>query len=504
MPAPPVYPPSDRVWRLLALTALLTACLYVSLVQTSGNDFWLQAKIGEITLSERAVPGTLLFPFTEVSTQVFHAHEWLASIVFHGMLSLLGEDGLPYATALLGTTFLLLVIRLAYLRSNANLGLSLLCGLIALSVENYRHALRPELFSLLLLPVYWVVLEQFRSKPDWKKAALALVLVVLWANIHGSFVLAPAMAGIYALGIQLDAMRASGTLRLVPKPTAIAFAALGAASVFACLLNPSGSELLSFVFHFSNDADLSHLIAEWEPTLSYKWIHIPGFWLAACAWLVMAALLAMRHKRASAVDLLFFLFFSLLAAKAIRFPVYLGVVAAFTVAGQAPAGCKEIRWQRGLHGLVLCLSALALTASLLFGNAFGVYPYTPGFSKFSTAMVQALGDPSRSGNVLNSFSLGSELVYRAYPRLRPSVDARIDSYGTEYVKYQIAVLSDDALFAEFVDRYAVRFLLLDSVAFFDFQQGNAWRSGQWRLVLGDKNAALLERSGGDDFAGKMQ
>lgn len=500
---PTTFKPIDRIWRILALTTLLATCLYVSLVQTSGNDFWLQAKIGEIVVAEHTVPGTLLFPFTEVSTQVFHAHEWLASIAFHGLLSLLGEDGLPFVTALLGLAFLLLVIRLAYLRSNSNFALSLLCGVIALAVENYRHALRPELFSLLLFIAYWNVLEQLRSRRDLKKVSQALVLVVLWANTHGSFILAPLMTGIYALGIHIDAVVVKRSFRLAPEKTATAFAAMGMASVLACLLNPSGAELLSFVFHFSNDADLSRLIAEWEPTFSRKWTHIPGFWLAACAWLLTAVVLAVGRKRSSAVDMLFFLFFSLLAAKAIRFPVYLGVVAAFTIAGQAPAEWKDIRWQRRLYVLVLCLSALALTVCVMFGNAFGYRPYTPGYSKFSTAMVQALSDPARSGNVLNSFSLGSELVYRAYPRLRPSVDARIDSYGTEYVKFQIALLTDDALFAEFVDRYAVRFLLLDSAAFFDFQQRNAWRSGQWRLVLGDKNAALLERAGENDFAGKI-
>jgi hypothetical protein len=481
---------TDRLWRLLALTLAAITCLYVSLVQTSGNDFWLQAKIGEMVMTQHAIPDTLLFPYTEVTSQAFHAHEWLASIAFHLCIAAWGEVGLPFVTALLGLGFFALVCKLAYVRSEGNFGLALLCAILAVAAENYRQALRPELLSLLVMVFYWLQLERFKTNGNGWHAAAALVAVVLWANLHGSFVLAPVMVGIYALGSHLDGMRAQQSWRARPALHTWRWLALGAASCLACLLNPSGTELLAFVFRLGNDTDLRRLIAEWEPTLQLKWLHLPGVWLAGFAWAVTLGVLIAHRKRLHASDILFFVFFSLLALKAIRFLVYLGIVGAYLVARYAPAAWKLQSQQRWLN---ISASVLSLLASLQYGNAFGYRPYTPGYTRFSPGMVKTLRDVQYRGNVLNSFALGSELVYLAYPRLQPSIDARIDSYGAQYVEYQIALLNDDALLAEFVQRYDVRYLLIDPVTFEQCQKHVSWRTQQWGLVYRDNSAVFLQR-----------
>jgi L-threonylcarbamoyladenylate synthase len=59
------------------------------------NDFWLQAKVGELIARDHAIPKTILFPFTEIRDARFNAHEWLPSLLFYWLIDLVGEDGLP-------------------------------------------------------------------------------------------------------------------------------------------------------------------------------------------------------------------------------------------------------------------------------------------------------------------------------------------------------------------------------------------------------------------------
>ena len=481
-------------WRLLALLGVLVLCLYISTVQTGGNDFWLQAKIGEIVARDHTIPDTLLFPFTEVVTQKFNAHEWLASVLFHGLLRTVGEAGLPFVTGLLGVAYLLGAISLAYLRSEGNGGVALLAGLLALGVENYRHAIRPELLTLILLQAYWWILERHRRCPHVGNVIASACLVVIWANSHGSFILAPVMACIYAIGIHIDTMRQVRSVHVTPGRLAVSFLLLFVAVSGACLLTPFGGELLAFVFEFGNNVAVTQQVAEWGSTLQMKWLHLPGFWLAVGAWLLTLCAMVVRRAQLSAVDILFFVFFTALALKAIRFPVYLGTVAAFVGSGLAPASWKNKNFQSVLYHWVTALSTAALTVALVWGNTFHVHHYTPGYMKMSDGMVRTLSDPQYRGHVLNSFELGAELVYRAYPRLQPAVDSRVDSYGTDYIDYQKTLLRDDTLLKEFVARYDVRYLLLDLNGFYVLQDLRSWKDQHWKVVFQDRNSVFLARN----------
>ena len=137
---------------------------------------------------------------------------------------------------------------------------------------------------------------------------------------------------------------------------------------------------------------------------------------------------------------------------------------------------------------------MAIAIVLVWGNAFHAHPYTPGYMKMSDGMVRTLSDPQYRGHVLNSFELGAELVYRAYPRLQPSVDSRVDSYGTDYIDNQGMLLRDDALFKDFLTRYDVQYLLLDTNGYLTLQDLGSWSNQHWKVVFQDRNSVFLSRN----------
>jgi hypothetical protein len=478
-----------NLFKILAVTMAVIAVAYVSISPIYANDFWLQAKVGETIANTHSIPRTLLFPFTEIQSDAFNAHEWLASFFFYGLLQLVGEPGLPLVQGLLGVLFFGLVVRLAMERSDGNLALSLALGLIAIWAENYRHFLRPEMLANVLLLAFWIALERYRRNPNAGLLFSVLLCVVLWANVHGSFVLAPLMVLIYWLG-----ERAQTPL---PRGEAWPMGALCAAVFLCTLVNPFGTGLWRFVLSFSSQAYVQAYVPEWASTLEARLSEARGVWIGmtvlAIAWLGIGYALYKRQARVSEVLLL--LAFSALALRSVRFVVFTGIVCAYVLAKLPVWQLPAARRMHVPYLLVTLGATLTLALAIAFGNANYSTPLqAPPNVKFSEGLVLQLANPDLHGNVLNSLELGSELVYRAYPRLQPSIDSRIDSYGLDYILFQRQLLVDDRLLGEFVQRYDVRYLLLDSVRFAIFQGLANWKTHHWTVFYQDGKEVLLQRA----------
>ena len=434
----------------------------------------------------------MLFPFTEVAEQIFNAHEWLTSVGFGLLVRAVGVDGLTPVLALLGVVYFLMVAWLARQRSQGNLTVALIGGVLAVATENYRHVLRPELITMLIMVVYWMLLERMRRQPSIALALVSLLLVVVWVNSHGSFILAPVLAGLYAGGAWLDSVLQ--TRKLVKPPReAWFFGVLCVLGWGACLVNPFGLEMLQFVFSFSRSKELETSVTEWLPTWDPRLWRLPTLWVFAGVWSATLATMVWHRKRVPARDWLIYAFFTLLLLKAVRFPVYAGLVSAYLIAPLIAPSLQTLRRQTWAYTGLAVLGAATLVVALKFQNLQGTSPHTLSTYKLSDPMVAALQDERRHGNVLNTMEFGAEIIYWAYPRLRPASDARIDSYGFEYFEYLRAVLRDDQLLAEFVERYDVRYMLMDVRQFAFFVKMDAWTQHRWEPVLMDSRVVFLRR-----------
>ncbi|SDN82638.1 hypothetical protein [Polaromonas sp. JS666] len=486
---------SLKLWRMTALAMIIIAVVFISVVPQISNDFWLQAKVGEIIARDHAVPKTILFPFTEIRDARFNAHEWLPSLMFYWLIALVGEDGLPFVMGAAGVALFSLMAWMAYRRSRKNLSLALLLGFLALGVENQRHFLRPELISLFLLGFYWLLLDACRLRPRPLAWTGALLVVILWANTHGSFILAPVIAAIYAVGLWLDGLRWGATGDWRPKQIPKAFAVFSVVALAACLVNPSGVELLQFVASFH--ADTAKMgINEWMPTFSPGWYEAPVVWMGLGCAAVTATVMLAQWRRLSAVEALMFLMFLVLALKTVRFLVYQGMVAAFVISTLVTAKPQGAKIHIRVYAICTFAAAVVLGLALQFGNAYGVYPHVAlgVSSSFTTFMKNKLSAPDLQGNVITSYELGAELVYRAYPRLRPSIDSRIDSYGGAYTWLNGRLFLDDAVLTEYVKDYDVRYMLLNHENFRSLEKLPSWTSGRWTIRAMDQRAVLLQRS----------
>lgn len=485
-----------RCWRIAALVVTIAAVVFISVVPQVSNDFWLQAKVGQLIADKHTIPKTILFPFTEARDAPFNAHEWLPSVYFYWLINTVGESGLPMAMGVAGLILFGVMTLFAYQRSDGNLPLALFSGLLAVGVENQRHFLRPELLSLMMLGLYWYILESCRQRAHCLRWFGAWILVVFWTNTHGSFILAPIISSIYCLGLWIDAHWPATDNKVKSRYKAKPFFWFTIAALIATLTNPIGFDLWKFVLDFGQADTTKRMVAEWLPTFDPRWREDRGFWIGLTCASLTALLMAVQWRRLRALDVLLFILFMTLAVQAIRFLVYVGMVAAYVVPTLMPSEWNAPKYRTKYYAVLTGIGAAVLGLSMRYGNAFGAFPHTAFEASYSLSapMVKQLEDPKLKGNVINSYELGAELVYRAYPRLRPSIDSRIDSYGKDWTSLNSHLFLDDELLKEFARHYDVRYMLLSHNDFISVKKLPSWSENLWAVRAIDRRTVLLQKS----------
>ncbi len=455
------------LYQKLLRAALVVTVLFVALlnfVPAAENDVWLQIKIGQLIWTTGEIPRTLLFPFTWAAQTPFNLHELLPSLVFYAMDSVAGRGGWMWFQGAIALAQFALCAWVAK-RWSGSWAVALGMAALAMLLANYRYRLRPEIFVLAYLVLLLHVLMLFRAGGAWRGLLWALPIALVWANSHGSFVFALAIAGVFGVG---EAVQRAWEHRAEPIAAnlrasfavGLPYAALVLAMAALSLLNPMGHELLTLPFLFESSQASKTYIFEWLPTLS-PWFRGRIAFAIFCAVLVLLGALLWAYRRAVGVtDLLLLLVFGALAFERNRFVALFGFVA--LVVGARLVGSRPLTLRAKWLWLVgaLALGLIGSTVVAIKGNAYGGRVHRALADDLSEPIVSRLAQPSMQGNMLTSYELGAEVLYRAWPRIKPHIDSRLDSYGDDYFYMTLRLINEEDFRNAFVKDFDVKYMLL--------------------------------------------
>ncbi len=431
------------LWVVAAL-ASYSIFLFAPQVLNDG-DTYLHIAAGEWILEHRLVPGTDPFSYTFQGAP-WVAHEWLSEVVMALAYRLGGWSGLLVlfggAAAL---AFGLFARQLSRWLPPLPAAVVFIVGSGCVAGSLLA---RPHILVLPIL-VAWtagLLVARERGVVPWAM----LPLMILWANMHGSFAFGLALICPFAL----EAVTASGNAWKKPLLEWGAFTAL---AVLAALLTPHGWQGLLFPFQLLAMQSLDN-IDEWRSpsfqTLSpletalmaslyisfSRGVRVP-------LWRVLILLgllhLALHHARHA---MLFGIVGSLVFAE----PLARALGASSQVSQTVP---KAPAWGPVRFGAVVACIAITL---LRFADP-ATRPDTPTSPGAALANVPV---EFTTLPVLNDYAFGPFLIFKG---VRPFVDSRADMYGDKFLaEYADMMGPNPVLLEKTIEKFDIKWAMLST------------------------------------------
>ena len=412
-------PTLAELWLFLALALPALAALIATLPTV---DLAYQLRAGADILAGRGIPSVDTWTFTAAGRPWFD-QQWLAQAFLASTYQAAGWAGLALLRALLVGAiqgFLLAAIRRRAPSMRPRTAALLTLG--AFIVMAPALALRPQLFGMVLFAATLAALAGRRERPGWWW--IVPLLAVLWANYHGSFILAPVLVGL-ALLEDLDD-RWPGLHRT--------FATL-VVTVLATFVTPFGPAVWLYARDIAGNHEVTSRISEWQaPRLT----DVPGalFWISVVAAAVTVVILARRGRTVTWPAIVSLAVFAGLGAIAVRGVAWWPGIAAVTIAaiacGAPVVHAAPEREQRrsALNGIVAVVLAIAGIALLPFwrqtdprlGAPSGLLGQAP---PGITAALRELATPK--DRIWNPQVWGSWFEF-AVPAPKYALDARIEIF----------------------------------------------------------------------------
>ena len=269
-----------RVTPLLFFLALVAGLLGVSEGLLQDPDTHWHIAVGRWIWESRSVPWFDVFSHTFAGAP-WIAKEWLSQLIFYGVFAAAGWRGVAALTAIVIAASFALLFR--WLRSRINSTAALLLAALAFELATVSMLARPHVlvFPILILWTGGLVEAAERGSPPWRLVAL----MTLWANLHGSFTIGFALAGILAVEAMLAVPRQQ-------RPAAaLRWSVFLAAVVLAACATPYGYRAMWVTATLFGSGEPLRYIIEWQP-LPFHWIGI-----LACGMLISLLLgLALRPR----------------------------------------------------------------------------------------------------------------------------------------------------------------------------------------------------------------
>ncbi len=189
-------PPWGLSWPLIVGILAMLFCLNLGRnALLLDHDSYLHLHIGQWILDHYAIPLTDSFSYTKLG-EPWTAHEWLAGVIYALAYNYCGWLGLIFLTSVAFAYTLAYLTR--YLLKYVEPVYAILLALLVGAVLRSHLLARPHVLVWPLLIVWAVHLSQAAEKGQAPSRWLAL-LMVLWVNLHGSFILGLALIAPFAV-----------------------------------------------------------------------------------------------------------------------------------------------------------------------------------------------------------------------------------------------------------------------------------------------------------------
>ena len=532
--------PFSRICQLVCLTGLLTAVFLAYGDRVDDLDLWWHLKSGELIAQTHQVPSQDRFAYTtdlpatlarlgldempaaQRPSAFAHwsmnlNHSWLGQLLFYQAYAAGGLTGVALLKSLL-FALTLLILYLTMRRAGAGSPAALLTlALIAWIAKDFNYS-RPQLFSFVGLALLGYLLTDFRQ--GGRKFLGLPLLMLLWANLHGGFIIGVAVLLLFAIG-EIPRLLLAKKWPWPPAPLSgrrlAALLLITGVTLLAALANPNGYRI--FLFPDAVRHSLFQLfIEEYHRPMAYEY---HAYWLML---LLVALVLPFRLKRLELAEIFVALFLMASSYTAIRAIIFFAIGSGGVLArslSEAATWLATRAWfsrlapapfRRALDlgfNALLALLALALVGKTALGNEpFNLAAHGQDYPEEAVRFIEANNLP---GPLFNPYNWGGYLIW-TLPSHPVFIDGRClnETAYAQYLQIVGAAKGQEKkgpLWRRLLDAHRVQLIMSPAVAgngnlialvdrlFFAPDWEVIYQDGKTLLFLRktEENAAIIQR-----------
>jgi hypothetical protein len=443
----------SRVPKITLYSLVLLAFAMIATVQSSlaDPDFFWHLRAGQWMVENKEIPANDPFLWTQTSTPWMN-HEWLSDVIFYAVHKGAGGAAISVLVGLLFGGTLILLYR--FLTLKASPFLAILFTSLAAAVVLPWASCRPQSITYFLFTVFLVGLLRYREDLKVTRLWLLPPLMILWANLHGAFIIGIVLVGMIAGLITIEALWNKGisawrqSLR-----SAAAIWACWIGTVVAACLTPYGPKLLIHPFKVMKLWIVPY-ISEWQPAVFGHLSSASLFFLIG-VWVLVQIF---RSDKPSLFDLALPVVFTLLSLSQIRQAPLGAIVLSASIAphltdvyskvldllkSKVKQGALVSKASQDLgpiqyviNGTLAVISVIAV-ALLLHGKLDRQLKEMDPLIGHSA--ISFLATHPQSGPIFNDYGYGGYLTWRLWPEQKAFIDGRADMYSDQFAKEYIEI-----------------------------------------------------------------
>ena len=514
---------------ILLLTVFMT---YANTVDDL--DFWWHLKSGQLIFETQGIPQEDYFAYTtdapesitiigrdDVSpTELPSGYKsnalkgnWLSQLIFYLVYAVGGFVGIGILKSIV-FVFVYLILYLTMLKRGADHPVSflVLCLIAFIGIEfNYT---RPQMFSLLLFPCVLYTLYDFKNKG--KSIYFLPVLMLLWANLHGGFILGVLVIISFAFAETLKYLLKNKISFSIASPlpekrlkNLVIFSSF---AVLASLINPNLYK--TFLFPFVFQRSLFATVEEYHSPMLYEY-HAYWFMLAL---VLVFIVISIKKRRLDLSELCILILVTLPSLKSIRYIIFFalgsGIFLAyamsclFTQLKESGAVRKQLDrpvFQKGLLSFLVVILSISICIAMMISGK--VLHFDMRDNRYPSGAVAFIKENKIPGDMFNLYNWGGYLIWHLYPDYRVFIDGRCLNETAFFHYSQILKAAQGnnphiPLWQRLLDVYGVDFIVTRAVS----PSGkiinlvdNLYIHDEWELVYADGKSMIFLRNTPENY-----
>ena len=480
-----------------SIADIIFICLFLSLslfarkAFLADGDTGYHIRAGEYILKTLSIPRQDIFSFIDPPLS-WTAHEWLSEVIMAVVHRSLGLTGI--------VIFFSLIISLSYslffkiLKANNDIISSIFFVLLVLGSSWIHWLARPHIFSLLIMIIWYYLLDEFQYK-DKNSLYVLPPIMLLWVNFHGGFLTGFILIGIYLFGNIVKFITSHDLEKYIYKRKATLLGLITIVCLLASLINPFGYHILLFPFKLvSNKYIMNHISEFLSPNF-----HDPL--LFKYFLLLMFVILALSAVKTNLIELLLILMFTNMSLYSARYIPLFSIIVAPILLRQLGAIYERSdgrltkfikkrsdnisKIDKSAKGYIWAVAAIIL---VVFSANTGKIDYKFDEKTKPVAAVEFLKKEKIAGNMFDNDEFGDYIIYAAWPEYKVFFDGRSDMYGVDMLKEYLKVANIKPGWNEVLKKYHINWIIFNAnsvLSLFLMQRDD------WKLIYADEVANIF-------------